>query len=200
MARFIALFTPTPEQTILDVGGSPYNWELVDVRGPICLLNIDPSIAPPKSANITCVVGDGTRLAYADGSFDIVFSNSVIEHVGSLEQQRRFASEVMRVGKRLFVQTPAKSFWLEPHYLTPFVHFLPRAWQKRMLRNFSLWGWITRPSQDYIDRFVDQTRLLGHDELADLFPGCMISKERFLFMTKSFVVTRIAAHATASVA
>jgi Methyltransferase domain len=190
MRGFIDAFQPRADQTILDVGGSAYNWELVDYQGPVVMLNIEPVAAAQAKPNLRFVVGDGTALAYEDEAFDIVFSNSVIEHVGSPEQQRRFASELCRVGKRVFLQTPAKSFWLEPHYVTPFIHYLPARWQKKLLKNFSVWGLIARPSQDHVDRFVDQTRLLGHRDLQRLFPRCRIERERFLFMTKSYLVIK----------
>jgi len=56
-------------------------------------------------------------LNYSDNEFDICFSNSVIELVGSFEDQRKFANEIRRVGRKLWVQTPARSFFFEPHYL-----------------------------------------------------------------------------------
>jgi SAM-dependent methyltransferase len=190
MKKFIKRFNPEVGQTILDVGGSPYNWDLVDYQGSVVLLNLDPVIDAKFSPNLRFVVGDGTALAYADKAFDIVFCNSVIEHVGDKEQQQKFASEVCRVGKRVFLQTPAKSFWIEPHYVTPFIHYLPKSWQKKLLKNFSVWGLIARPSQAYVDSFVDQTKLLGHGELQQLFPDCNIYRERFLFMTKSYIVIK----------
>lgn len=190
MMKFVEAFRPRADQTILDVGGSAYNWDLVNFQGPVVMLNIDPVIAAPCRPNMQFVVGDGTALNYEDNAFDIVFSNSVIEHVGGPEKQRKFAAELCRVGKRVFLQTPAKSFWLEPHYVTPFIHYLPPAWQKKLLKNFSVWGWIARPSQDYVDRFVDETTLLGHRDLQRLFPACKIYRERFLFMTKSYVVIK----------
>ena len=198
MLKFIKGFNPEVGQTILDVGGSPYNWDLVDYRGSVVMLNLDPVMDAKFKPNLRSVVGDGTALEYEDEAFDIVFCNSVIEHVGSLEQQRKFASEVCRVGKRVFLQTPAKSFWMEPHYVTPFIHYLPKSWQKKLLKNFSIWGLIARPSQAYIDSFVDQTKLLGHGELKQLFPDCSIYREKFLFMTKSYIVIKEATIPAAS--
>ena len=60
-----------------------------------------------------------------DNEFDIVFSNSVIEHVGDFWKQKLFSSEIQRVGKRYFVQTPSFWFPYEPHTLIPFYQFFP---------------------------------------------------------------------------
>ncbi len=70
-------------------------------------------------------------LPFADQSFDLVFSNSVIEHVGSRDTQARFASEIARVGKLFWLQTPNRYFPIEQHLWTPLVHWLPRRWQGR---------------------------------------------------------------------
>jgi hypothetical protein len=192
MQAFARRFRPSASTTILDVGGTPFNWELAGIRSQLTLLN--PS--PPEGfgalpANYRCVEGSGTRLDFADGAFDVVFSNSVIEHLGSWEQQRAFAREVRRVAPGLWVQTPARAFPVEPHLMTPLLHYLPRAWQRRLLRNFSLWGLIARPSQGAVDGFLRQTRLLGYQEMRELFPDCEIRRERFLGLTKCYVAVRL---------
>lgn len=184
------IIRPKPDQSILDVGGTAFNWNLINYSGKVTLLNLTMPERTESPQNYNFVVGDGTSLQYKDDEFDILFSNSVIEHVGTYEQQKKFADEACRVGKKIWIQTPAKSFFLEPHYITPFIHFLPKRLQKKMLRNFSVWGLIARPSQKNIDNIVEQTRLLGYDELKKLFPDCEILKEKFLFTTKAYIVLK----------
>lgn len=127
MQQFIRELCPDESRTILDVGGYPWLWIASKIRGRITLLNTQfPSgLQEQYSGKFDFVTGDGCALPYADKSFDIVFSNSVIEHVGSYERQRRFAAEVQRVGRSAWVQTPAREFFIEPHLLTPFIHWLP---------------------------------------------------------------------------
>jgi hypothetical protein len=193
MQRFLDAFRPGPETTVLDVGGSAFNWELAGAEARITLLNLVPPADPRALAHrYTLVSASGTQLPYRDAAFDVVFTNSVIEHLGSLERQQAFASEVARVGRGLFVQTPARGFFLEPHLLTPFVHHLPRAWQRRLLRRCTLWGWLARPTQEVVDRFVAETRLLDGREMRALFPDCEIRRERFLGLTKSYLAIRAA--------
>jgi len=193
MYRFIEALRPTAETTVLDVGGTPYNWEQIGARFPITLLNTEPLEADGLEDHYTLIQGSGSRLDFADRSFDIAFSNSVIEHVGPLTAQRAFAGELRRVGRQLWVQTPARSFFFEPHLLAPFIHFLPRSWQRRLVRNFSLWGWLTRPSQASVDRVLDGLHLLDYSTFSSLFPDCEIRRERFLGFTKAYVAVRVEA-------
>jgi hypothetical protein len=191
MNRFVEAFEPSTETTVLDVGGTPYNWERIDAKFPITLLNTEPLEADGLDTRYTLVQGSGMRLDFPDRSFDIAFSNSVIEHVGDLEAQRVFAEELRRVGRQVWVQTPARSFFFEPHLLAPFIHFLPLSWQRRLVRNFTLWGWITRPSRASVDRMLGELRLLDYATFRALFPDCEIRRERFLSVTKAFVAVRI---------
>jgi hypothetical protein len=136
-------------------------------------------------------IGDGCALRFKDESFDIAYSNSVIEHVGSWENQQRFAAEVRRIAPRYYVQTPYRYFFVEPHLITPFIHFLPKTIARRLHRNFTVHGLITRPNQDWIDRFHAETRLLTVTEMKRLFPDAIILRERFLGMTKSIIAMRL---------
>jgi hypothetical protein len=191
MREFMKAFLPVPQTKILDVGGTPMNWMLVNSQSQITLLNLDTTgSANQLPANFNYVIGDGVRLNYPDGEFDICFSNSVIEHVGSLEDQHKFADEVRRVGRGIWVQTPARSFFFEPHLLTPFIHFLPKNIQRKLLRNFTVWGLLTRPDEKRVDQFLSETRLLSYDEMKALFPDCEIRIEKLLFFTKAFVAVR----------
>lgn len=81
------------------------------------------------------VLGDGRSMPFEDNSFDLVFSNAVIEHVGSLQQQERFLLESVRVArKHIFLTTPNRWYPVELHTLLPFVHYLPKQWHRRILR------------------------------------------------------------------
>jgi len=188
MQRFMKIMEPTPDTRILDIGGGGFNWDIIQYVGDVVLLNIyKPTCMDTK---YTYVQGDGTNLKFADAAFDITYSNSVIEHLSTYENQKKFAHEMWRVGRAIWCQTPARWFFVEPHYMTPFIHFFPKKWQKKLLRNFSVWGLITRPSQNYVDGMVDEIRLLTFREMKSLFPDCRIIKERFLFFTKSYIAVR----------
>jgi hypothetical protein len=190
MRAFVIRFGVTEETRILDVGGTPANWLLAGVRPRVTLLNM-PRGQERGEDGFAFISGDGCCLPFRDQSFEIVFSNSVIEHVGTRDQQRQFAAEIQRVGKRYWVQTPNRWFPVEPHLLTPLVHWLPRNLQRLCVTKWTLWDWVERPSPDrrefYIRHYLKDIRLLSAPELAALFPGAKILRERSLGWTKSLI-------------
>lgn len=190
MQRLVGEFALTDRTQVLDVGGTLRNWELVDVRPQVTLCNLGPGPdAASLPPHVRYVAGDGRDLPYGDGEFDLVVSNSVLEHVGGVADQARFAAEIRRVGRELWVQAPAFEFPVEPHYLTPIVHWLPTRVQRRVLR-WSVWGLLARPSQRYVDRMVDEIRLPSRRRMRAYFPDCELRTERFLGLTKAHVAVR----------
>jgi len=172
---------------IVDFGGTPEIWEAIGRRN-VVLLNIDEQ---PSRPGFVSVKGDARNTDFADQSFDLAFSNSVIEHVGTWEDQQAFAKEICRVGKHVYCQTPARSFFFEPHYFTPFVHWFPfllrHYW---FVRRCTRYGQKWKPSPQQVRDFQAHLRLLPHAEMRRLFPDCQIRKERFLGMTKAFIALR----------
>ena len=173
---------------ILDIGGTGTYWRtmgLDDDQVFITLLNLTPSnVTLP---HVTSIVGDARNIPVGDNGFDIVFSNSVIEHVGTYHDQLQMAKEVCRVGKRYFVQTPNKYFPLEPHSLFPLFQFLPARLRARLLQTFKL-GWFPRtPDLRKAMEIVEGIRLLDKREVVSLFPNAAIYEERVFGLTKSFV-------------
>jgi hypothetical protein len=192
MARFAREFALTANTTILDVGGAPETWDLLDVRPKVTLLNM-PRTRAELAAAKNWVAGDGRMLPFRDGSFDIVFSNSVIEHVGDAESQGRFAGEIMRVGRAFWVQTPNRHFPIEQHLLTPGIHWMPKQLQEVLVSHFTIWALLVRPTPDrrkfYLRHYLDDIRLLTEGELQALFPAAKIIRERFFGCTKSLIAT-----------
>jgi hypothetical protein len=175
---------------ILDIGGTQQFWDLMlendalDIR--VTLLNIEHQ--QPSGERFVSAVGDARSMPqFPSGKYDVVFSNSVIEHVGDYESQRRMANEIRRVGKRFFVQTPNKRFPMEPHFLFPFFQYLPvgaRAW---LVNHFDV-GWYKRIRDKEAARAeVESIQLLTRGQFAALFPGATIHAERLAGLTKSFV-------------
>ncbi|MCU1235535.1 MAG: Methyltransferase type 11 [Candidatus Solibacter sp.] len=193
MQRFLRELEITAATRVLDVGGTPDTWDGLTDRPRVTLLNT-PRTKEDFAGESSWVAGDGRALPFRDGAFDVVFSNSVIEHVGDAESQRRFAREVARVGRAYWVQTPNRWFPVEQHLLTPLVHWLPKDWQRRIVPRFTVWSALVRPSPDrrafYLEHYLDDVLLLSADEFASLFPGARVIRERVLGWTKSLVAMR----------
>jgi hypothetical protein len=190
MRRFQERFRVTAQTCVLDVGGTPFNWSFLRRPPKLIIINL----LPPDNAECileTWVVADGRRLPFKSNSFDIVYSNSLIEHLGSFENQRLFAEECRRVGLSYYVQTPNKRFPIEPHLITPFIHWLPVAVQRRLLRNFTVRGLIIRPTDQECEDFVRGLRLLNEPELQQLFPDAKIWHECVVGLVKSLIACRI---------
>lgn len=190
MQRLAALFDIRPDWLVLDVGGTPAIWDLCPVRPRLVILN-QPRAREPVPPGVLYVDGDGTALPFPDKAFDLVFSNSVIEHLGSPEAMQRFAAEVCRTGRRYFIQTPDAASPVEPHLYTPFLHWLPRRWQRALAPRFSLWSLLSAASADqrefYIRHFLEEIRLLRAAELHELFPEARILRERCCGLPKSLI-------------
>jgi SAM-dependent methyltransferase len=166
LSLFLELLAPGPETTVVDVGvtdapfggGSTdnffealYPWpERVTAVGRTPLDRFRAAF--PR---VTAVQADGRELPFADGAFDLGFSNAVVEHVDGRDEQRRFVHELCRVAGRVFVTTPNRFFPIEVHSLVPFAHWLPRSARDRVLRARG---------------FDDVLEPLGPKELASLFP------------------------------
>ena len=176
-------------KTVIDIGGRDSMWYTVALSPRVTIVNPEPvSTVQP---GFEYIAGDGCALDFPDSTFDLAFSNSVIEHVGSFEDQRRFAQEMMRVGRRIYCQTPNRWFPVEFHFLGLFVHWLPREWFTYCVhRHMTLRGILGKPTREQSRELRGSIRLLSCRELRRLFPGCNIRTERFLGMAKSFVVWR----------
>src|ERR1700686_2399191 len=137
---FFLFIGASSRASLLDVGGGTgIDSEFVPLYRAfrhVTVVNLTP---PPSNVsslpNVTYEVADGCCLPYEHRSFDWVFSNAVIEHVGSAERQRQFADEIRRVAKYgYFVTTPNKRFPIELHSLLPFYQFLSESWQRKVVR------------------------------------------------------------------
>jgi len=174
---FLETLRPTPQMRILNVGASGTSIGLPEqlesfyehrsriVGGGISF----PDVQDYRDSfpGVQAVVFDGCALPFADRSFEIVYSNAVLEHLPGENWLERFASEVQRVGKGWFVTTP--NFWypIDPHYHLPFVQWLPEAAQRSLVTRLGKMPY-------------DHLHLLSKRQLRKLFPvgevvGCRVT-------------------------
>jgi hypothetical protein len=164
LQQFLDLLEPGPETTVVDVGvtnapfgaGSTDNFFEARYPWPGQITAVGHTELDRFAAafpEVRAVRADGRDLPFADGEFDVAFSNAVVEHVaGGRDGQRAFVHELCRVAHRVFVTTPNRRFPLEVHTLLPFVHWLPSGLRERLLR------------------YDDVLDPLSAKELATLFP------------------------------
>jgi SAM-dependent methyltransferase len=192
MRAFLSLLEVRAGTTILDLGGAPSIWEHVAVPCEITILNLPGAVSPSqlevlehpslRHHKFSFLEGDACNVAsFSDGSFDIVFSNSVIEHVGPEDKQAQFAREVRRLGRAYWVQTPSKWFPIEAHTGVLFYWIWPE-WVRSALRS----RWRSQLPAWWSD-YVESTRVLSRRAMADHFPDGTTRVEFFLGFPKSYV-------------
>jgi len=200
---FLEMIEPMQKPVkVLDIGGTENFWEQMNLTSPpapspdrrgeiidLTILNIEPQNISSKEIHF--IQADALELSFIpDKSFDVVFSNSVIEHVGGINEQAKFADEVKRISKRYFIQTPNYYFPFEPHFLFPCFQFLPRSIQTFLVMKFNL-GWFNKcRTKEEAELLIDSVHLLKKKELKKLFAESKIHSEKFLLMNKSFIVIK----------
>ena len=183
---------------VLDLGGRYDFWErlglefLRSIGAKITILNLSPMEARYTDLHqdlFEYVVGDACNTGYEDDAFDLVVSNSVIEHLGTWDNMIAFSIEAARVGRAYYCQTPNFWFPIDPHfYRMPFFHFLPRPTRAWLLQRFPLATVGRIPGVVNSFRAVDSASLLTREQMKALFPSASLRPERFLgVFVKSYV-------------
>jgi SAM-dependent methyltransferase len=162
---------PGPDDRILDVGCGPEGLAAFEPGAQITGLD---AVERPGYPGRRFVRGDARALPFEQGSFEIAYCNSLVEHLDPADRPR-FASEIRRVAPRYWVQTPNRYFPIEPHALLPGFQFMPEPARRRLWR-------LGVPRTPY-----ERIELLSADELRELFPDALILRERFAVLTKSLI-------------
>ncbi len=159
-ALFIARMNPSATAKILDIG----------VSGDTAALEANVlERLYPHPENITCAGLEDSEsvaqtypgvafqrirphepLPFPDKSFDIVYSNAVLEHAGSRERQSAFVREAQRVGRRVFIAAPNRWFPIEQHTGLPFLHYLPASVFRALLGWTPLRHWASEDNLNHM--------------------------------------------------
>lgn len=175
---------------VVDLGGRLDTWEHLAARpAHVHLVNLEPLASDiPDWASFE--VADACELSPSGaGDYDLVFSNSVIEHVGGHERRVRFAETVRSLAPSYWVQTPYRYFPVEPHWIAPGMQFLPVAVRTSVARRWPLGHSPAESRQAALDAVL-WTELLDSTQLSYYFPDAVLTRERFLGLTKSLIAVR----------
>jgi hypothetical protein len=189
MALFLTVMQPVPGTKILDMGGQPAIWDHVDLPLNLTFLNLPGSFREYHQSShhrMTYIEGNACSMPYFQpGDFDIVFSNSVIEHVGNFGKRFEFTQEVIRLSKKYWIQTPSQLFPIEAHCGMPFWWFYPKALRSRYIKLWELN--LSDTSSFWLPELMNSTVAVTVDELRTLLPGCQIKYERLIGVPKSII-------------
>ncbi|MBK8551911.1 MAG: class I SAM-dependent methyltransferase [Ignavibacteria bacterium] len=177
---------------ILDLGGSDYHWrnsEFINNKDfHITVVNTEEQNTK-ELRNFSFIKRDVTDLKFfEDKEYDVVYSNSLLEHINNFDEQRKLAEEVMRIGRHYFVQTPNYYFPVEPHFLFPFFQFLPAEMKVNLIKKYDL-GWFKKEVDAVrANELANSVRLLKERELKKIFPNGKIFYEKYFLLKKSFII------------
>lgn len=182
---------------IIDVGGRRSYWSVIPTNflhsHKVIITIINPSTADLDEDDdcFRFEIGDGCCMKqFEDCSFHIVHSNSVIEHVGDQHRIKAFADEVHCLGPYHYIQTPNYWFPIEPHFLTPFFHWLPKRMRIWLVQRFALGHRPKMTSFEDAVRLVESINLLTQKQFRQLFPTSDIITERVAFLPKSLIAIK----------
>jgi hypothetical protein len=175
---------------VLDLGGTVSFWVNAPVRpASLVLLNLNDD--PRDEAWINSVVGDVCTppAEIRRDKFDLVFSNSVIEHVGGHVRRLQMADVINEAGDRYWIQTPYRYFPIEPHWIFPGFQFLPTNLQASIGARWPL-TWCGRVPYEVALKHALEVELLNETQLRYYLPDSTILRERMVGLTKSLIATR----------
>ena len=184
------LFPDISDMAVVDLGGTAESWRRAPVRPKhVTVVNLlepgkadEPWLQPILGD--ACNAQDALKAFGAPVKFDLVFSNSLIEHVGGHATRMDLAREVHALAPYHWVQTPYRYFPVEPHWLCPMMQFLPVSARASIARWWPL-AHSRASSRSDAEQEVMWIELLGITELAAYFPSSNIVRERIAGLTKS---------------
>lgn len=177
--------------SVIDLGGDARSWATATLKPrELTLLNLfDQDV---DQHWMEAVVGDACELpaALRGRRFDLVCSNSVMEHLGGFARRCEFAQAARDLGDHLWIQTPYRYFPLEPHWLFPFFQFLPLRARAHVTVRWPLGSYGGLREFDQAVRWSSRVELLTATELSYHFPDAEIHRERLAGLTKSLIAIR----------
>lgn len=184
-------FPDLSRMSVIDLGGTAGVWTRAPVRpAAVRIVNLDkPPDDLPDWLSADCADACELPDGILRGGYDLVISNSVLEHVGGHVRRQRFADAVHRLAERHWVQTPYRYFPIEPHWVCPGMQFLPLAARATLARH---WPLVHTPPADRAEalRAALEVELVSRTEMRFYFPGSVIRAERAAGLPKSLIAVK----------
>lgn len=204
-------FPDLQDMRVLDLGGTATAWQPAPGRvysspvrpAHVTVINLEANDLfvystgePAEDVRLSHVVGDAcdaSQVLAAAGlatDFDLVYSNSLIEHVGGHSQRVKLADQIRRLAPSYWVQVPYKYFPIEPHWMFPAMQFMPTNVRMKVAMHWPL-APVNSPDPDSARDYVLSTELMGITEMRGYFPDSVILKEKFVGIPKSLIAVRV---------
>jgi hypothetical protein len=184
-------FPDLAQMSVIDLGGRVSMWQRAPVRPKrVHVVNLEPVRTEiPEWAEVDH--GDACDLParIATSRYDLVFSNSVIEHVGGHDRRQRFADAVHQLSDAYWVQTPYRYFPVEPHWIAPGMQFLPLAARVRFARRWPL-AFRRANTREEAVQAVLGIELLDRTHMRYYFPDSVLRTEKLYGIPKSVIAYR----------
>lgn len=184
-------FPDLAQMSVIDLGGRVSSWQHAPVRPKrVHIVNLEQDTGEiPDWAEVD--YGDACQLPshILSRRYDLVFCNSVIEHVGGHERRLRLAEAVHALADSHWVQTPYRYFPVEPHWVAPGMQFLPLAARTRYALRWPLGHTPPKDREDALQSVL-WVELLDRTQMRHYFPDSRLRVERFLGLTKSLIAVR----------
>ncbi|MBW0090504.1 class I SAM-dependent methyltransferase [Pseudonocardia sp. KRD-184] len=183
--KLLDTFPDLDRMRVLDLGGTVEFWQSAPAQPKdLTVVNLEPArdgqvhgdaCAPPAEIRA--------------GSYDIVISNSLIEHVGGHLRRQALAEVIADRAPRHWVQTPYRYFPVEPHWMFPGMQFLPFRARLAITQHWPLGHYWTDDPALAMER-THEVELVSATEMRSYFPDSDIWFERMAGLPKSLVAIR----------
>jgi hypothetical protein len=182
--EFKRRFPDLPDMRVLDLGGTAVSWSVLGMRPlSVTLVNLDHAGEPEPWMEV--VRADACTGGF--GQYDLVFSNSLMEHLGGHTRRQQFADVVQESAPAWWVQTPYRYFPVEPHWVFPFFQFLPFRARLAICRHWRTLHMTAPKEIAAAAELVSSVELISATEMRAYFPGSDIWFERMAGLPKSLV-------------
>jgi hypothetical protein len=189
LEEFKRRFPDLADMRVLDLGGTAVSWGVLGLRpASVTVVNLDHDGKGTNEPWMEIVHADACAGGF--GQYDMVFSNSLMEHLGGHARRQQFANVVRESAPAWWVQTPYRYFPIEPHWVFPGFQFLPFRMRVLICQHWSMLHMPACKDAAEAADLVASTELISGTEMRTYFPNSEIWFERIAGIPKSLVAIK----------